>query len=55
MGLSNNPNLPYPLDGTLDEFHIANTALSDGYIATEYANQNNPEGFLTIGPEVPRP
>jgi len=42
-------------DGLLDEIKITNTPLSAAWIATEYANQNNPAGFLNIGPEVPGP
>jgi len=42
-------------DGLLDEIHISNVPFSAHWIATEYANQNNPEGFYTIGPEVQSP
>jgi hypothetical protein len=55
MGLSNYPGLPYPFDGKLDEIRIAHNAVSGEWVATEYANQNNPTGFYTIGPEVPGP
>jgi len=40
-------------DGLLDEIKITNTPLSAAWITTEYTNQNNPAGFLNIGPEVP--
>ncbi len=39
----------------LDEVRVSNTPLSVGWIATEYANQNNPTSFLNIGPEEPHP
>jgi hypothetical protein len=42
-------------DGLLDEIKITNTPLSAAWIATEYANQNNPAGLLNIGPEEPGP
>jgi hypothetical protein len=53
MGRSNHPSYSYFLEGGLDEFRVTTTALSTGWIATEYANQNNPAGFYMIGPEVP--
>jgi len=39
----------------LDEIRVMNTPLDPGWIATEYANQNNPAEFYTIGPEVSGP
>jgi len=45
----------YEWNGLLDEIRIANTPLSAGWIATEYANQNNPSIFLSIGPEESGP
>ncbi|HUT00776.1 MAG TPA: LamG domain-containing protein, partial [Candidatus Thermoplasmatota archaeon] len=39
----------------LDEIKILNTLLSPGWISTEYANQNNPSGFLSFGPEEQGP
>jgi hypothetical protein len=41
--------------GLLDEIRIAKIPLNAAWIATEYTNQNNPAGFLTIGPEVTGP
>jgi len=35
--------------GQLDEVRILKTALTPGWIATEYANQNNPSTFYTLG------
>ncbi|MBE3137528.1 MAG: hypothetical protein IMZ43_09105 [Thermoplasmata archaeon] len=47
---------PYNLwAGLLDEIKITSTPLSATWIAAEYANQNNPSGFLSFGPEVPGP
>jgi hypothetical protein len=39
----------------LDEVRILNSPLSPGWITTEYNNQNNPSGFMSIGPEEPGP
>jgi biopolymer transport protein ExbB len=38
--------------GTIDELRIATAVRSDGWIATEYANQRSPTTFFTIGPEL---
>ena len=35
--------------GQLDEVRILKTALTPGWIATEYANQNSPSTFYTLG------
>jgi hypothetical protein len=43
----------YQWTGMLDEIRITDTPLSAEWITTEYTNQNNPAGFLTIGPEEP--
>jgi biopolymer transport protein ExbB len=37
--------------GLLDEIRIISTPLSDAWISTEFANQNTPSSFVTIGPE----
>ncbi len=39
------------LDGVLDEVRISNIARSSEWITTGYTNQNNPNGFCSIGPE----
>ncbi|MFH1134161.1 MAG: DUF2341 domain-containing protein [Nanoarchaeota archaeon] len=36
---------------SLDEMWILNRNVSAGYIATLYANQDDPSGFVTIGPQ----
>lgn len=36
--------------GQLDELRIVKTALTPGWIATEYANQSSPATFYTLGP-----
>ncbi|MFW9772156.1 MAG: LamG-like jellyroll fold domain-containing protein [Candidatus Thorarchaeota archaeon] len=36
------------LDGVLDEVRISDTSRSDGWIATEYNNQYNPDTFYSI-------
>lgn len=36
--------------GTLDEVRISKVARSTAYIATSFANQQNPAAFLTVGP-----
>ena len=55
IGALDRPTSRSHWSGLLDEIRIANIPLSAAWIATEYANQNNPAGFLNIGPEVPRP
>jgi hypothetical protein len=37
--------------GLIDEVRVSSIARSNGWINTEYANQNNPSTFYTIGPE----
>ena len=37
--------------GLVDEIRISNKFRDSGWIITEYNNQNNPSGFLEIGPE----
>ncbi len=39
-------------EGDLDEVRISRVARSAGWIATEYANQNNPGGFSTVAGPV---
>ncbi len=41
--------------GLIDEVRISNTARSAGWVATEYANQNSPSTFSTLGTEVGSP
>ncbi|MBE3121209.1 MAG: DUF2341 domain-containing protein [Thermoplasmata archaeon] len=55
IGALDRPTSRSHWSGLLDEIRIANIPLSAAWIATEYANQNNPAGFLNIGPEVPGP
>ena len=40
-------------DGRLDEIRILKTPMDTAWVATEFANQNNPSGFSSFGPEVP--
>ncbi len=42
-------------DGPLDEIRISDIPLSTSWIATEYANQNNPASFLSFGSEEQHP
>jgi len=42
-------------DGTLDEVRIATVTRSAGWIATEYANQHDPQTFYTVGAEQAAP
>jgi hypothetical protein len=44
-------NTPCALNGILDEVRLSNAVRSAGWIATEYANQNSPQTFYTVGPE----
>ncbi|MHA2334888.1 MAG: DUF2341 domain-containing protein, partial [Candidatus Hodarchaeales archaeon] len=38
----------YPWVGQIDEVHISKIARSGDWIATEYSNQNDPDGFYTV-------
>jgi len=55
MGESYQPGYPYFFTGGMDEIRISNVIKSPQWISTEYMNQNNPAGFLSLGPEVPGP
>jgi len=44
-------NLNTYLPGTIDEIRLSSISRSPHWISTEYANQNDPSGFLHIGPE----
>jgi DNA uptake protein ComE-like DNA-binding protein len=37
-----------PVDGFLDEIRLTNSAMSQGWIVTEYNNQSDPSSFYTI-------
>lgn len=39
-------------DGSIDEFRIANSTRSADWIATEYANQNDPASFFSLDAEA---
>ncbi|MDD3735495.1 MAG: hypothetical protein PHO31_03440, partial [Candidatus Pacebacteria bacterium] len=39
------------MGGSVDEIRFSNTARSPEWISTEYANQNDPASFYTIGQE----
>jgi len=41
--------------GMIDEVRFSKVARTSGWIATEYANQNAPLSFMSIGPEEPIP
>jgi hypothetical protein len=55
IGGLNRPLKDFQWDGRLDEVRILKTPMDGSWVATEYANQNDPAGFLTLGPEVPVP
>jgi hypothetical protein len=44
---------PYPLNGQLDEIRISDICRDSNWITTEYNNMNNPNLFLSVGPEEP--
>jgi hypothetical protein len=48
---SDNPGGTSYLDAIVDEVRISTVARSDAWIRTEYANQRNPELFITVGEE----
>ncbi|HWO20923.1 MAG TPA: LamG-like jellyroll fold domain-containing protein, partial [Kofleriaceae bacterium] len=41
------------LNGILDEVRLSTTERTAGWIATEFANQNSPQTFYTVGAEEP--
>jgi len=43
----------YRMDGIIDEFRILNVCRSQDWILTSYLNQDDPSGFVSIGPEEP--
>jgi hypothetical protein len=43
------------INGHLDEIRVSNVIRTSTWISTEYANHNNPYGFLSIGPEESHP
>ncbi len=45
-------NTPSPLKGVLDELRLANTIRLAGWITTEFANQNSPGTFYSVGAET---
>lgn len=55
IGALDRPTNDWLWTGPLDEIRIADTAFSSAWIATEYANHNTPENFITIGPEESGP
>ena len=34
--------------GAIDEVRVLSSALSSGWVFTEYANQSNPKGFVQL-------
>lgn len=47
-----NPTVPFQyLNGDVDELRASNSLRSANWIATEYANQNSPSTFFTLGSE----
>jgi hypothetical protein len=55
IGALDRPTSRSQWNGLLDEIRITDSPLSSAWIATEFTNQNNPSGFLSIGPEEPGP
>ncbi|MHA2393739.1 MAG: DUF2341 domain-containing protein, partial [Promethearchaeota archaeon] len=49
LTISRGLHLSAPVDGSFDEIRISNIAHSDGWIATEYNNQYDPNSFYSIG------
>jgi signal transduction histidine kinase len=39
----------YSFSGAIDEVKVLNNSVSSGWVATAYANQNNPSAFYTVG------
>jgi hypothetical protein len=55
IGALDRPTNDWQWTGLLDEIRISDIPLGSGWIATEYANQNNPSGFMSFGPEESEP
>jgi hypothetical protein len=49
VGRRNYTGSNLPFDGIIDELRIINTVMSDGWISTEYNNQNSPSTFASAG------
>ena len=47
MGILKRSTFATPFSGIIDEVHISNTDRTDGWIITEYNNQNSPSTFAT--------
>ncbi len=45
-------NTGFGMDGLADEFRYSSSARSQGWIKTEYNNQNSPSTFLSFGAEI---
>jgi hypothetical protein len=50
LGADTASNIEY-FNGSMDEVRLSNVARSSGWVATEYANQNSPATFYSVGPE----
>lgn len=53
LRIGNNDSNTRAFHGTLDELRVFDGIRTDAWIATEYANQNAPSMFFTLGPEQP--
>jgi hypothetical protein len=51
LGMATYAGTTFYLNGVLDEIRISNLARSTNWIRTEYANQNSPATFYTVGAE----
>ncbi|MFX1416246.1 MAG: DUF2341 domain-containing protein, partial [Promethearchaeota archaeon] len=51
LTISRGLHLSCPVDGIIDEIRISQVALSDGWISTEFKNQDNPDAFYSFGAE----
>jgi hypothetical protein len=55
IGGLDRPLKDFQWNGRLDEIRLLKTPMDGLWVATEFANQNNPVGFSIFGPEVPGP
>jgi hypothetical protein len=53
IGVLDRPDYYSFYRGYIDEVHVLNMVKTNGWIATEYSNQNDPAGFMSFGVEEP--
>jgi hypothetical protein len=52
LRIGNREALDRTFDGSIDEARLSTVARSAQWIETSFANQNGPDAFVTVGPEL---